>query len=109
MPTMKPIDVVWKLVPAGKGLSMIQSEPLPTAEAELRMADLDEEEAPGEPEEKEPLPGGKPAVGMPPFGKKPAPAMDLAAMMAGPGAGGARPNPFARKGPPSMPPFAGEM
>jgi hypothetical protein len=104
MPTMKPINVAWSLKPAGKDMSIIQSEPLPTAEAELRMADLEKEEAPGEPEEKEPMPGEKP--GMPPFGKKPAPqGMDMAAMMAG--GGGARPNPFAKKQ--AMPPFAGGM
>jgi hypothetical protein len=108
MPTMKPINVLWKLVPAGKGLSMIQSEPLPTEEAQLRLDDLDKEEAPGEPEELEATPAKAPAPqGMPAFGKKPAPAggMDMAAMMSGQG-GGARPSPFARKAP-AMPPFAG--
>lgn len=105
MPTMKPINVTWKLVPAGKGMSMIQSEPLPTEEAQLRMDDLDKEEAPGEPEEKEPMemgaPGGKGGgmPGMPPFGKKPAgPAMEPMGAMA-------RMKPAGGK--PAMPPFGG--
>lgn len=38
--------MTWSLKPAGKGISIIQSEPLPTDEAELRMSDLDKAEAP---------------------------------------------------------------
>jgi len=110
--TVKPIDVIWKLVPAGKGMVIIQSDPLPESDAKLRMADLDKEENPGEPEESdagdmgELAPAAEKPTGMPAFGKKAAPAggMDMAAMLGG---GGARPNPFAKK--PAMPPFSGGM
>jgi len=111
MPTMKPINVTWSLKPAGKGMSIIQSEPLPTDEAQLRMDELDKEEAPGEPEEKEPMEmgdmmgamGGK-TGGMPAFGKKPAmpgaPSMQPMGAVARPGRG-------APMGKPAMPPFGG--
>jgi hypothetical protein len=110
MPTMKPINVTWTLKPAGKGMSIIQSEPLPTDEAELRMSDLDKAEAPedeGDDGMKIEIEGmgmgGKPG-GMPAFGKKPAmqgaPAMAPMGAMARPGRG-------APMGKPSMPPFGG--
>lgn len=113
MPTMKPINVTWSLKPAGKGMSIIQSEPLPTDEAELRMSDLDKAEAPedegddGMKIEIEGMGIGKPG-GMPAFGKKPAmqggPSMQPMGAMARPGrgAGGGAP-----MGKPAMPPFGG--
>ena len=108
MPTVKPINAVWKLVPAGKGMSMIQSEPLPEEDAKLRLADLEKEEGPGESEEEEmeqdletapamearaPKPGKPGMPMMPPFGKK----EGMAAMFAG--AGGSQRQ--------KMPPFGG--
>lgn len=112
MPTMKPINVVWKLKPAGSGMSIIMSEPLPTAEAELRMSDLDKEESPEEEGGDEGMKieiegmGGKPG-GMPAFGRKPAmqgaPAMQPMGAMARPGRGGGG----APMGKAQMPPFGG--
>lgn len=90
MATVKPINAVWKLVPSGKGMSMIQSDPLPTEDAQLRLDDLEKEEGPDEEMEGEgmekmmgkmggpmgmkpgagrPMPMGRGAV--PPFGSQP--------------------------------------
>lgn len=114
MPTMKPINVTWSLKPAGKGMSIIQSEPLPTDEAELRMADLDKAEAPEEEGGEDGMkieiegmgkPGGMPGMKeMPAFGKKPAPAMQPMGAMARPGRGMGGGAPM---GKPGMPPFGG--
>ncbi len=112
MPTMKPINVTWTIKPAGKGMSIITSEPLPTDEAELRMAELDKEEAPEEegPEIEIDLGGKgvKPEMpgGMPPFGKK-APAIAPMGAMARPGRGGAGGPMGGQTGKPQMPPFGG--
>lgn len=76
---------MFKVIPAGKGMSMLQSDPMPTAEAEKKLATLNEEM--GEDTETE---GREEAAGMP----DKMPAMP---MMAGKGA------PMGGRGP--VPPF----
>ena len=56
---------MFKVVPAGKGLAMLQSDPMPIAEAEAKLAKINDEMG-----EEKPIDGEKPEA-MPTFGGKP--------------------------------------
>ena len=56
---------MFKIVPAGRGMAMLQSEPMPTAEAEAKLAKINDEMGEDMPDD-----GEKPEA-MPAFGGKP--------------------------------------
>jgi len=95
---------MFKILPAGRGMSMLQSDPMPTEKAKAKMdalnAEADEMDT-GEEQAEEPM-GEKPGAAMPPFGKRAmAPMGDLARLRGGPQQGPALP------AKPAMPPFGG--
>lgn len=93
--------MAFKLVPAGKGMSMLQSDPMPTDEAQSKLDQLNAEAEEKPEEEKSEEPMGE----MPPFGKRPSPATMPMGMTARPG----RPIGGGGGGKPAMPPFTGGM